>query len=1344
MHLKKRIRRKTAFFLIFLVIVGIFPQTAKKIKLEAATGSARLSNLGKVATLSVGSKTKKDNWWKLYLGSSEMFCLNLGATCHAGDVYQSEEGTFSSGSGGRKGKEACIGNWFDKTQKRSNKAYIMAQALFWAVEEGETSESELKAVISKMKQATGYFSSQSVSELYHQIFEPDTEVTIHINLWKYKGSGQKRQILLDIETGSVAAKPKSLCSKGKYRQRILIQKLDEHGRPLAKVTFRLQAHNIDELYFFKAKGWGEEEQGEVDEDADHFELETMTDKNGKISYRFNYHLQSEDYYYYDDDELASMDAAARKEAARKLDEEGYRYGKGMTKKAAQKLSEEDLHDQMDHVKNEYTVQEVACEDQNLYIDPEYAKGKNIVLGSENSWEQIDGEWPDATSENFGDYEKAYRLMIINRFKKVSVRVVKKDSVSCDGRAHGDATLDGAVFQLYEDVACTEPAKVFGDNRQWGISVPYETKGGKFVTDYLQSGREYYLKEIRAPRGYKKTDKVIKIKADGKQYKVEYSNETGQYEVEEQPVLGKIAIQKYSTDGTTGPLAAESGARFQIYLESAGSYEKADEYERDLITTDQNGYACSQDLYFGKYKVKQISSGEKDTELQKEFCVEIEDENRTIPYTFVFNDKPFGAYLRIIKKDGNTKKEVLKAGTTYQIYRLDKKNGQQTLVKQSYSDGHGTKVIDRFQSDHKGRIMTVDSLPSGDYRIYETEAVSGLHISKKFIEVEINSKTENYKRETDSEGRTYTTITLDYENNETYGKLSVSKTGQQLKDFTDGKFVYEEAHLKGAQFEIYAQEDIPTQDNQSTNWFGKGELVGRITTGTGAEFTSECGGITGYKLDEDGTVTVHLPLGRYRVVEKETIYGYVLPRQNEWQVEFTWKDQKDEYVLNATDSTDNNGVLRVCNQRARAALSLAKTDEDNGDPVKGAVFGIYSRDAIYNAEGKKIVEADAMLGTAETAKDGKTDINLDLPLMSEHYTAEQTDSQGSLPQNSGDYYIKELRVSDSYFLSDKIIPVHLEYKDADTPLIAQLKTAVNRQTAVEISKISATGGDEIAGCHLQITDKNGHGILSWISGEKDSVRIGLQNGQEYANLRADMDEKGNLLIGGLLHDQDYTLTETRPADGYVTAEAVTFRLTEKQTASGSMTRADIREKDGTYTPGGSNVVRMTDEQTTILFHKFAEKRIELLAGAQIGVFDTEGKQVASFITKGEAAEELKGILAVGKTYIFREIQAPDGYKKAVDLRYTVKDTKDPQIVTMTDKRVRIVTEKKVPKTAVEVKAKRTQKINTPKAKSAASQPDTGYRDRHRLAVILLLGFGSLAAILGKSRYRRRRHRTIYIK
>ena len=569
MKMRKRTRRKIAFFLIFLLIVGIFPQIGEAAKSMAAVNSVRLSNLGKVGTLSVGSKTKNDNWWKLYLGDSEMFCLNLGATCHAGDVYHSESGTYSSSDSGKKGREACIGYWFDQTKKRSNKAYIMAQALFWAVEEGETSEADLKAVISKMKNNTGYYSSQSATELYHQIFEPESVVTIRINLWKYQGAGQKRQILLDVEAAKITAKPKSLCSNGKYRQRIIIYKMDEHGKALPKVTFRVQAHNIDELYFFRAKGWGEEELGEVDDDADNFELETMTDKNGAISYRFNYHLQSEDYYYYDEDELASMDAAAKKEAAERLDEEGYRYGEGMTKEAAQKLSEEDLHNQMHDIKNKYTIQEIAAGDKNLYVDPEE---RTIVLGEENSWEQIAGEWPDASSENFGDYEKAYRLYIRNRYKKVSVKVIKKDEVSRDGKAHGDATLDGARFQLYEDAACTKEAEVLKENKEWNVAEPYATADGKLVTDYLQCGREYYLKEVKAPRGYKKTDKVIKISAEGEQYTVEYNKEALEYEIEEQPILGKIAVQKYSTDGRTGPLYPEPGAQFQIYLNSAGSYE----------------------------------------------------------------------------------------------------------------------------------------------------------------------------------------------------------------------------------------------------------------------------------------------------------------------------------------------------------------------------------------------------------------------------------------------------------------------------------------------------------------------------------------------------------------------------------------------------------------------------------------------------------------------------------------------------------------------------------------------------------------------------------------------------
>ena len=48
------------------------------------------------------------------------------------------------------------------------------------------------------------------------------------------------------------------------------------------------------------------------------------------------------------------------------------------------------------------------------------------------------------------------------------------------------------------------------------------------------------------------------------------------------------------------------------------------------------------------------------------------------------------------------------------------------------------------------------------------------------------------------------------------------------------------------------------------------------------------------------VTVSLPLGKYHVKEKRTLYGYVLPDKG-WDVEFTWDNKDEEYVLNVTDA-----------------------------------------------------------------------------------------------------------------------------------------------------------------------------------------------------------------------------------------------------------------------------------------------------------------------------------------------------------------------------------------------------------------------------------------------------------
>lgn len=166
------------------------------------------------------------------------------------------------------------------------------------------------------------------------------------------------------------------------------------------------------------------------------------------------------------------------------------------------------------------------------------------------------------------------------------------------------------------------------------------------------------------------------------------------------------------------------------------------------------------------------------------------------YTYPLNNKLFKAYLRILKKDKQTEKQVLKAGTAYKIYKVTE-DGEE-LVSQTYSNGNQKKTIDTFVTDESGEIMTVKPLRSARYRIYEVDSANGLHITEEFIEVVINSKADNYESFVDEEGNTHAVITVTYTNEETYGKLAVSKTGQMLMGWDKDKkeFIYANKSLKG--------------------------------------------------------------------------------------------------------------------------------------------------------------------------------------------------------------------------------------------------------------------------------------------------------------------------------------------------------------------------------------------------------------------------------------------------------------------------------------------------------------------------------------------------------------------
>ena len=96
----------------------------------------------------------------------------------------------------------------------------------------------------------------------------------------------------------------------------------------------------------------------------------------------------------------------------------------------------------------------------------------------------------------------------------------------------------------------------------------------------------------------------------------------------------------------------------------------------------------------------------------------------------------------------------------------------------------------------------------------------------------------------------------------------------------------------------------------------------------------------------------------------------------------------------------------------------------------------------------------------------------------------------------------------------------------------------------VSKVDVTGSKEVDGCKLEITGASGKKVISWTSGDKDSVKVYVTEKDGYQNFRYSFDKKENFLVGGLFHDKEYTLTETRPADGYVIANVVAVKQKDR--------------------------------------------------------------------------------------------------------------------------------------------------------------------------------------------------------
>ena len=238
-----------------------------------------------------------------------------------------------------------------------------------------------------------------------------------------------------------------------------------------------------------------------------------------------------------------------------------------------------------------------------------------------------------------------------------------------------------------------------------------TRTGSLQQTIISGDDDWTIREISPSEGYLLDTTIHHIGAEPELYTVERNSTAN--DVNEQIIKGNIAIIKHTDDGETQIETPETGATFEVYLKSAGSYDAAKETERDILICDENGFAQTKDMPCGVYVVEQ-TSGWEGRELMKPFDVFINQDGQT--YRYLINNANFESYIKIVKKDAETGATI---PSGFQIYDP---NGELVTMTFTYPE---VTTIDTFYTTADGYLITPQTLEYGTgYSIVEVQAPYG--------------------------------------------------------------------------------------------------------------------------------------------------------------------------------------------------------------------------------------------------------------------------------------------------------------------------------------------------------------------------------------------------------------------------------------------------------------------------------------------------------------------------------------------------------------------------------------------------------------------------------------------
>ena len=845
-----------------------------------------------------------------------------------------------------------------------------------------------------------------------------------------------------------------------------------------------------------------------------------------------------------------------------------------------------------------------------------------------------------TTREFTDYPQS---------DPISILLGKVDKDTNLNKPQGSASLAGAEFtvKFYKGIYKSDPALqnikpdktfVFATDEDGFISIDEEHKVSGDDFYYNSLGLATFplgtltIQETKAPTGYYLNSEtfVRTITSEGNDESVYTYN---QPIVKEEVLTGEFELVKTVTDGDSSEIVTnEKGAEFVAVLETDyvannKDIQKALEYakknrstqEYAVLTTNKEGHAASGKLAFGKYVIQQTKRGTNAEEtdiLEGVFTFEVYEENGKAVVRgtntqgnalemgedgkmhYHINNRPSDYYLKLIKVDEETDKQITLSNAVFKVKNLD----TDKYVSQKVSG----VWVDEFSTNNNGYVILPLKLEPGNYQLEEIKAPEGYLL---------NSKSQPFviKRDQvgniDSDGDSYITVSM--ENVAVKGTISIEKNGEVLtsiKKDDEGniQFIYKDAFLAGATYNIYANEDILDPADGSV-LFKKDTLMDTVTI-----------------TEEGKAISKKLPLGKYYVIEKKAPHGFIISEEKH-EVELLYKDQNTEVVFDETS---------FHNERQKIALNILKEDGETHTALAGAVFDLYTKNDIKDNKGNILVKSNELIERSTSNEDGKLIFKADFPL--------------------DQYYIKEIRAPIGYASTDEVFEFDGSYQGQDVHTIIYNKTFENKIIKVEVSKKDITNDEEIAGAFLTVYPKDDEGAVfdSWISGQ-DGVN-------EDGTIKPHM-------IKGLEVGKTYILKEISSPHGYALAQDVEFTIGDTGEIQKVEMKDELVVGQLKWRKSGEIFDQVITGQTEFGKTESPVWNKSNLLGAKITIYAAEDIKIGNH-TYYKANEEIQTLesdwdyvfskeLPVGR-YYYKETTTPHGY--IVDTNKHFFEIEDNQI------------------------------------------------------------------------------------